>query len=100
MVQPPQLALADPTTTSCVIPLSRRLGICLDPSAALTTDCAVLSHFSRVQLFAILWTIVCQAPLSMDPPGKNTGWVAISFSRGSSRLRDGTRISYISCIGR
>ena len=54
MVQPPQLALADPTTTSCVIPLSRRLGICLDPSAALTTDCAVLSHFSRVQLFAML----------------------------------------------
>ena len=25
----------------------------------------VLSHFSRVQLFAILWTIVLQAPLSM-----------------------------------
>jgi len=25
----------------------------------------VLSCFSRVQLFAILWSIVCQAPLSM-----------------------------------
>ena len=25
----------------------------------------MLSHFSRVQLFAILWTIACQAPLSM-----------------------------------
>ena len=27
--------------------------------------CAVLSHFGHVQLFAILWTVVCQAPLSM-----------------------------------
>ena len=28
-------------------------------------SCSVLSHFSCVQLFAILWTIACQAPLSM-----------------------------------
>ena len=28
-------------------------------------SCAVLSHFSCVQLFAILWTIARQAPLSM-----------------------------------
>ena len=27
-------------------------------------------------------------------------WVAISFSRGSSRPRNWTRISYVSCIGR
>ena len=32
----------------------------------------VLSHFSHVQLFATLWTVVRQAPLSMEP-GKNTG---------------------------
>ena len=25
----------------------------------------LLSHFSRVQLFATLWTVACQAPLSM-----------------------------------
>ena len=25
----------------------------------------VLSHFSRVQLFATLWTVACQAPLSL-----------------------------------
>ena len=25
----------------------------------------MLSHFSRVLLFAMLWTVVCQAPLSM-----------------------------------
>ena len=28
-------------------------------------DCAVLSHFSCVQLFATLWTLAHQAPLSM-----------------------------------
>ena len=27
-------------------------------------------------------------------------WVIISFSRGSSRPRDQTHISYVSCIGR
>ena len=27
--------------------------------------CAVLSRFSHVQLFATLWTLACQAPLSM-----------------------------------
>ena len=27
--------------------------------------CAVLSHFNRVWLFVTLWTIACQAPLSM-----------------------------------
>ena len=31
--------------------------------------CYVLSHFSCVQLFATLWTIIaCQAPLSMGFP--------------------------------
>ena len=31
--------------------------------------CACMpSHFSHVQLFAPLWTVVCQAPLSMDFP--------------------------------
>ena len=32
---------------------------------------------------------------SWDFPGKNTGWVAISFSRGSSWLRDQTCVSWI-----
>ena len=30
--------------------------------------CCVLSHFSRVQLFVILWTLTHQAPLSMGFP--------------------------------
>ena len=33
----------------------------------------LLSHFSHIQLFATLWMIARQAPLSMDSPGKNTG---------------------------
>ena len=28
---------------------------------------------SCIQLFATLWTVGCQAPLSRDSPGKNTG---------------------------
>ena len=35
-----------------------------------------------------------------DSPGKNTGWVAIPSSRGSSRPKDRTQVPYISCIGR
>ena len=33
----------------------------------------VLSHFSHVQLFASLWAVARQTPLSTDSPGKNTG---------------------------
>ena len=33
----------------------------------------VLSHYSRVQLLATLWTVAHQAPLSMGSPGKKTG---------------------------
>ena len=35
-----------------------------------------------------------------DSPGKNTGVVAITFSRGSSQHRDRARVSYVSCAGR
>ena len=47
--------------------------------------------------FATPWTIDSQAPLSMDFLGKNTGLSPISFSRGSSQLRNWT---HVSCIGR
>ena len=51
--------------------------------------------------------ILCN-PLDCSPSGSVHGvsqarileWVAISFSRGSSRPRDQTRVSCISCIGR
>ena len=59
----------------------------------------VLSHFSHTWLFVILWTIAHQAP-----PGilqtRILEWVAVPSSRGSSRPRDRTCISYVFCIGR
>ena len=50
--------------------------------------------FSHVQLLVTPWTVACQAPLSMDFPGKNTGVVAISLSGWSSQPRDWTHISW------
>ena len=58
----------------------------------------VLSHFSRVLLFVTLWTVACQAPLSMGILwSRILEQVAISFSRGSSQPRDRTCISCVSC---
>ena len=59
-------------------------------------------------------TILCHTYCITDPmdcrlPGSSVHgilqasrleWVVISFSRGSSQPRDGTHISYISCIGK
>ena len=51
---------------------------------------------------------VCD-PVDCSRPGSSVSrilqarileWVDISFSRGSSRLRDQTQVSYVSCIGR
>ena len=50
----------------------------------------MLSHFSHVRLFATLWTVALQIPLSMDSWGKNTEWVAVPSSRGSSWPKDWT----------
>ena len=48
-----------------------------------------------VWLFATPWTVAPRLLCPWDFPGKNTGegWVAISFSKGSSRHRDRTRVS-------
>ena len=48
---------------------------------------------SHVRLFATRWTVARQAPLSMGFPRQEHEWVATSFSRGSSRPRDRTRVS-------
>ena len=56
----------------------------------------MLSHFSLVQLFATLWTVALQSPLSMGFSRKEV----IPFSRGSFQPREKTCISYVSCIGR
>ena len=45
----------------------------------------VLSRFSRVELFATLWTAARQAPLSMGTlQARILEWVAMPSSRGSS----------------
>ena len=69
---------------------------------AVTINCAccLLSRFNSVQLFASLWTVACQAPLSMGSlHARVLEWIAMPSSRGSSWLRDWTHISYDSCIG-
>ena len=70
-----------------------------------------------IQLFFFLrvWTVCTQScltlcdPMDYSPPGSSVHgisqarvleWVAISYSRGSSWLRDRTCVSCISCIGR
>ena len=52
-------------------------------------------RLQRIWLFAIPWTVACQAPLSIFQ-ARILRWVAISFSRRSSRNRDWTLISCIS----
>ena len=54
----------------------------------------MLSHFSHIQVFATLWTEACQTPL---PMGSSQGywWVAMLYSRESSRLKDRACISYV-----
>ena len=58
--------------------------------------CTMLSHFSRVQLIATLWTVAHQAPLSMGIlQARILEWVAMPYSRGSSQPRDQTHVSCI-----
>ena len=45
------------------------------------------------------WTVVCRFLCPWDSPSKNTGVVAISFSRGSSWSRGQNYVSYVSCLG-
>ena len=49
---------------------------------------------SHVQLFATPWTVARQAPLSMGIlQARVLEWIAVPFSRGSSQLRNQTRVS-------
>ena len=52
-------------------------------------SCSVVSNS------AAPWTVAHQAPLSPDFPGKNTGVVAMSSSKGPSRPRNRTPVSCI-----
>ena len=63
--------------------------------------CAVLSRFSHVWLFVTLWTVAHQTPLSTRIfQVRILKWVAMASSRGSSRPRDWTCSTYVSCTGR
>ena len=67
----------------------------------LDNSVCMLSHFSHVQLFATLWIVAHQAPLSMGIlQARTLEWVAIPSSRGSSQPRDQTCIPHAFCIGR
>ena len=64
-----------------------------------TERACMLSCFSSVQLFATLWTIARQTPLSMEIlQARILEWIAMPSSRGSSQPRDRTHGSCSSCI--
>ena len=71
---------------------------CLDNSTdrgawrAAASAC-IINHFSRVRLFLTLWTVTCQALLSMEFSRQTLEWVAMPSSRVSSWPRDQTCIS-------
>ena len=54
---------------------------------------------SCIQLFETSWTVVHQAPLSMEFSRQEIlEWVAMPSSRESSRPRDQIRVSYVSTL--
>ena len=60
----------------------------------------LLSHFSRVQFFMTLWTLVaCQVPVTMGIlQARILGWDAMPSFRASSQPRNQTHVSCGSCI--
>ena len=58
--------------------------------------CVFISH---VWLFATLWTVACQAPLSVRfSQARRPEWIAISSCRGTFQPRDQTHVSHVSHI--
>ena len=55
-------------------------------------------HAQLLKSWVTLWIVAHQVPLSMDSAARILEWVAMSSSRGSSRPRDWTHISCVSCI--
>ena len=60
---------------------------------------ACSSQFSCVQLYVTLWTVACQSALGIFQ-ARTLEWVAIPSPGGSSRPRDRTHVSSVSCLGR
>ena len=59
--------------------------------------CAVFSHFSYLWLFATLWTVASRLLCPWILQARILEWVAMPSSRGSSRPRNWTHISGVSC---
>ena len=55
---------------------------------------------SHVQLLVTPGTVTTRLLCPCNFPGKNTEWIIVSFSRGSSQPRARTHVSCISCISR
>ena len=56
---------------------------------------SVLNHSIVSELFAVPWTVACQAPLSMGIlQVRILEWVAMPSSRGSSQSRDQTQATH------
>ena len=56
----------------------------------------MLNCLSHDQLFVTLWTVACEAPLSMGIlQARILDWVAMPSSRGSSQPRDQTQVFHI-----
>ena len=80
-----------PLTAECQVP----------PSPTISWHVWMLSGFSHVQLFATLWTVSSQAPLSMGIlQARILELVAMPSSRVSSQPRDWTCVTYVSHIRR
>ena len=73
----------------------------LSSSICKSRHACMLSLFNRVRLFVNLWTVACQASLSVEF-SRQEYWSGFSMpsSRGSSLPRDWICTSYVSCTGR
>ena len=77
-----------------------------------TFTCIISESFSVLSSHVCMHAQSCLTlcnPMICSPPGSSVygifpvripEWVAISYSRGSSRPKDGTHISCVSCLGR
>ena len=65
-----------------------------------TLQAWVPSRFSCTRLFETLWTVAPKLLCLWDSPGKNTRVGSMPSSRCSSRPRDQTHASCVSCIGK
>ena len=71
----------------------------IDKTGSNGLNACMLSRFSHVWFFETLWTVAHQDPQPMGIlQARIVEWAAMLSSRGSSRPRDWTCVSYISCI--